>query len=184
LWAVLGGLILGIVYSRAAIRQEFNVLLAMESANLGKWNASLIFSRRASTPWKTLDPLATPTAWHEAKALSNLGLADEILPALERAYAHNPNRIHIINDLGSEYAIEGRYDEAIKLLSKTVERYPNQVDSAENLAQCYIDQDDYASALKILEEIPEDRRTDAIRTKIIGCRQALEAARTEKAGSR
>jgi O-antigen ligase len=173
LWAVLGGLILGIVYSRAAIRQEFNVLLAMESANLGKWNASLIFSRRASTPWKTLDPLATPTAWHEAKALSNLGLADEILPALERAYAHNPNRIHIINDLGSEYAIAGRYDEAIKLLSKTVERYPNQVDSAENLAQCYMDAGRPAEAVAALERIPEEKRTVSINSKLDLARHVL-----------
>jgi O-antigen ligase len=165
-WAVLGVLGAGILYSRAAIQQEFNVLLAMESANLNKWHASLKFSRDASTPWKTLDPFATPTAWHEAKALTNLGLADEILPALERAYAHNPNRIHIINDLGSEYAIAGRYDEAIKLLSKTVERYPNQVDSAENLAQCYLDAGRPADAIAVLERIPEDKRTLSINSKL------------------
>jgi O-antigen ligase len=177
-------LLLGFSYARAAIKQEFFLAAVFELEAEEMWPAALRVIRAAQTPWKTTDPFATPLAYTEARVLKQVGTKDETLNALQRAYAHNPNRLHVINDLGTYYAMTGRFDEAIALLNKTVKRYPHQVYTIENLTQCYIDQDDYASALKILEEIPEDRRTDAIRTKIIGCRQALEAARTEKAGSR
>ena len=173
-WPIFGILVVGILYSRAAIQQEFKVFLAMTSAEMGKWKASLVFAREASTPWKTLDPFATPTAYHEAKAWTNLGHPKEALEALERAYKHNPNRIHIINDLGSEYAIVGRFAEAIKLLSTTVRRYPNQVDSAENLGQCYMDSGNFVKAIETFEAIPEDKREASVRTKLEKARSHLQ----------
>lgn len=171
---VLVVLALGFSYARAAIKQELylSVVFALEEQEL--WPAALRVLRGAASPWKTTDVFATPWAYHEARVLKQTGSDEEVLEALERAYTQNPNRIHVINDLGSYYAKTGRFDEAIALLSKTVERYPNQITSIENLAQCYIDQDDYTSALKVLERIPEDKRTEPVRTKITGCRQALE----------
>jgi len=142
-------LMLGIFYSRAAIRQEFNLSIALEAAAMEKWKASLKFIQVASTPWKTLDPFATPLAFHEASALIHLNREPEALKALERAYKHNPNRIHIINDLGSYYARAGRFREAIDLLTTTAKRYPNQVGCVENLSLCYMDSGDYATAVKV-----------------------------------
>jgi O-antigen ligase len=181
---VLGVLVLGFSYCRAAIKQEFylGAVFALETKEM--WDAALRVVRGAATPWKTTDPYMLPWAFHEARMLEKIGTKEETLEAMQRAYTQNPNRLHVINNLGTAYARVGRFDEAIALLSKTVERYPHQVSCIENLAQCYIDQDDYASALKILEQIPEDKRTEAVRTKIIGCRQALEEERSEKAGDR
>jgi O-antigen ligase len=159
-------LLLGISYSRAAIRQELNLSIALEAAAIEKWNASLKFVQRASTPWKTLDPFATPLAFHEATALIHLNREPEALKALEKAYKANPNRIHIINDLGSYYARAGRFREAIDLLTTTAQRYPNQIDCVENLGLCYMDSGDYATAVKVFEGIPEEKRTVSIRSKL------------------
>lgn len=168
-------LMLGFTYSRVAIKQEFylSAVFALEAEKM--WPAALRVLRAAASPWKTTDVFANPWAYHEARVLKQIGTTEEVLEALERAYAQNPNRIHVINDLGTHYARVGRFADAIALLTETVKRYPHQIGCIENLAQCYIDQDDYASALRIFEKIPEDKRTEAIRTKIAACREILEA---------
>jgi len=176
---VLGVLVLGFSYCRAAIKQEFylSTVFALEAEEM--WPAALRVIRGAASPWKTTDPYMLPWAFHEARILEKIGTKEEVLEAMQRAYAQNPNRIHVINNLGTAYARLGRFEEAIALLSKTIERYPHQISSVENLAQCYIDQDDYDSALKILERVPEEKRTEAVRTKIIGCRQALQETKPD-----
>jgi len=174
-------LVLGFSYCRAAIKQELylSVVFALEAEKM--WPAALRVIRGAASPWKTTDVFATPWAYHEARILKQIGTKEETLEALERAYAQNPNRMHVINDLGSYYAMTGQMTKAIELLRKTVKRYPDVLSCAENLAQCYIDQDDYASALQVLENIPEDKRTDSIRRKIDGCRQMLNGVADEQA---
>jgi O-antigen ligase len=167
-------LALGFSYCRAAIKQELylSVVFALEEQEM--WPAALRVLRAAASPWKTTDVFATPWAYHEARVLKQTGTDQEVLAALQRAYEQNPNRLHVINDLGSYLAKTGRFNEAVALLAKTVQRYPTDMISRENLAQCYIDQDDYAAAMQVLEKVPEDRRTDAIRTKIAACREMLE----------
>ena len=73
--------------------------------------------------------------------------------------------------------LAGRFDEAIALLSKTVERYPNQIDSAENLGQCYMDSLNFAKAIEVFEAIPEEKRTDSIRSKLETSRILLQEQR-------
>ncbi len=181
---VLAVLALGFSYSRAAIKQEFYLAVANGLRDEGLWPAALRVSRAAATPWKTLDPFATPVAYYEAMALAKMGREAETLEALERAYAHNPNRIHVINDLGSYYAKTGRFEEALNLLSETVRRYPHQLGSVENLALCHMDRDDYTAALEVLEAVPEERRTDLMRERIAMCLAALEDAPAARLPSR
>ncbi len=125
-------------------------------------------------------------AYHEAVVLLKLEREGEALQALERAYAHNPNRLPIINDLGSYYAKAGRHEEAIALFTTTAQRYAQQIGVIENLALAYIYADDYSTALEVLEGIPEDQRTDSIREKIADCLEQLnrpaEAAGPEIGG--
>lgn len=166
-------LALGITYARAAIKQEYYLSVALELQREEMWEAALRVIRGASTWWKTTDPFASPWAYREAVILERLGRKQETLLALQRAYEQNPNRIHVINDLGIAYAEAGRFDEAIALFTKTVERYPHQIDCVENLALCHMDRNDYASALAVLEGIPEEKRTESIREKLERCRREL-----------
>jgi O-antigen ligase len=178
---VLAVLVLGFSYCRAAIKQEFYLpfVFALEQDQM--WDAALRVLRGAESPWKTIDALNTPWAYHEARLLEQIGTQEETLAALERAYRQNPNRVYVINDLGSYYAKAGRFDDAIALFEKTLQRYPHEVTCAENLALCHIDRGDYASALAVLEGIPGEKRTESMLQKLEICRQQLQPGGGEAA---
>lgn len=171
---VIGGL--GIAYSRAAIDQEKQVILARRAWREGKWEEMLAAARRARTPWKTLDPLVSPVAFLEGMAHVRLGDVEQGLACLEQARVDNPNRMYVINNLGILYARTGRFDEAIECFSLAAHRYPHRIEPFNNLASCLLEAGYGAEALELLEQIPEEARTDAIRNNIALARELAEAA--------
>jgi tetratricopeptide (TPR) repeat protein len=173
---LIGGL--GIAYSRAAIEQEKQVILARRAWRQGKWEEMLAAARRARTPWKTLDPLVSPVAFLEGMAHVRLGDVEQGLACLERARVDNPNRMYVINNLGILYARTGRFEEAIECFSLAAHRYPHRIEPFNNLASCLLEAGYGAEALELLEQIPEEARTDAIRNNI---ELARELARAEDA---
>ncbi|MFM8708050.1 MAG: O-antigen ligase family protein, partial [Planctomycetia bacterium] len=95
---VLGSLGLGVAYCLAAVRQEKEVIAARRAWESSRWDDLLAAARRARTPWKTLDPLATPVAFLEGMAQMQLGRVPEAIECLERARHDNPNRMYIVNN--------------------------------------------------------------------------------------
>jgi tetratricopeptide (TPR) repeat protein len=158
----LAALALGIAYTTAALRQEREVLAARRAWKDGRWEDARAAARRAGTPWKTLDPLASPVAFLEGMAEVRLGRLPEGIACLERARRDNPNRMYVTNNLGILYAREGRFDEAIDLFVTVAERYPHRLEPFTNLAGCLIEAGRPAEAVEVLESIPAERRTDAI----------------------
>jgi O-antigen ligase len=165
---------LGIAYSIAAIQQEKDVIVARRAGEQGKWEEMLAAARRARTPWKTLDPLASPVAFLEGMAHVQLGHVTEGIECLEQARIDNPNRMYVINNLGILYASTGRFDEAIECFSLAANRYPHRIEPFNNLASCLLETGHPAEALELLEQIPEELRTD-------GIRRNLETARVQAA---
>ena len=178
--AVLG---LGIVYSMAALRQEKDVIAARLAWSRGDWEAVRAAARRATTPWKTLDPLACPVAFLEGMAEVRLGRVPEGIACLERARGHNPNRMYIVNNLGILYAGAGRFDEAIECFHETAVRYSHRIEPFNNLAGCLIETGRYAEAVAVLEQIPEELRTDAIRGNLAFAREQAAAQPEEPAAA-
>jgi O-antigen ligase len=169
----IGGL--GIAYSRAAIEQEKQVILARRAWRQGKWEEMLAAARRARTPWKTLDPLVSPVAFLEGMAHVRLGDVEQGLACLERARVDNPNRMYVINNLGILYARTGRFEEAIECFSLAAHRYPHRIEPFNNLASCLLEAGYGAEALELLEQIPDEARTDAIRNNIELARELAHA---------
>jgi tetratricopeptide (TPR) repeat protein len=161
---------LGLYYSHAALNQEYYMQITRGVYSLQKWAATVENARLAATPWKTLDPLATPVAFFEGMGLQNCGEEQEAIKALELARKQNPNRIHIVNNLGILYAKNQNFAKAIECFSLSIKRYPDRTESYENLAACYMDMGDFSYAVKLLEGIPAERQT-------VSSRSALELAR-------
>ena len=165
---------LGIAYSSAAWRQEACVMEARRAEHDGDWPAMRDAARRATTPWKTLDPLAVPVAFLEGAAELRLGDLPAATACFERAFAANPNRLAILQNLGAVYAETGRFDDAIAALAIAAERYPDRVEVRHNLAAALIDAGRFSEAIAVIEDVPEAHRT-------AGMEQALRFAR-EQAG--
>ena len=179
---VLACLVLGMAYARAAIRQEQEALAARRGYRDGDWEAMRAAARRAATPWKTLDPFATPIAYLEGKAELQLGRLPEAVACLERAWEANPNRLYVLNDLGIAYAASGRFEEAIACFRIAANRYPDRLEPRNNLANCFLDTGEVGAAIAVLEDVPEPLRTDTMRETLARARAALAAAAPEAGG--
>jgi O-antigen ligase len=161
-WAVVppvaAVLVMAISYAAAALDQERHVMAARRAGAAGDFDAMRAEARRATTPWKTLDPLATPVAFLEGMANHRLGRRDEALVCMERAFGQNPNRIYIVNNLGGLYAESGRFDEAIACFAVAADRYPDRIEPRHNLAACLVEAGRYEEAVTVLEDVPEPLR--------------------------
>jgi O-antigen ligase len=169
---VAAGLVFAALYSAAALEQEREVIVARRACRDGDWPAMLEAARRAATPWKSLDPLATPIAFLEGMARHRLG-DPAALRCLEEAVIANPNRMYVVNNLGGLYAEAGRFDEAITCFAVAADRYPDRIEPRHNLAACLVERERYAEAVAILDEIPEPLRPPAVVELLTVARERL-----------
>jgi O-antigen ligase/Flp pilus assembly protein TadD len=154
---------LSAAYARVALAQEKHVIVQRRAWRLGDYEGVLAASRRADTPWKTLDPLASPVAFLEGMALVQLGRTAEAIRALERAMEQNPNRMYVANNLAIQYLGVGRIDEALELFAMLCDAYPHRIEPINNFAGCLIEAGRYADAAAVLAQIPEELLTPDIR---------------------
>jgi O-antigen ligase len=178
-WLVLpplvAALILGTVYAASALWQERAVMDARRAQHAGDWRAMRDAARRATTPWKTLDPLAVPVAVLEGLAERQLGNLSAAAACFERALVANPNRLYVLQNLGAAYSESGRLDDAIDVFAIAADRYPDRVELRHNLALALVEAERFPEAIAVVEDVPEPLRTE-------GMREALLVAH-EKAGA-
>lgn len=175
---VVAGLALAAAFAAAALAQERDVIAARRAARAGDWPAMLAACRRADTPWKTLDPLATPVAFLEGMARLRLGDRESATACLERALVANPNRMYVVNNLAALYAEAGRFDDAIPLFALAADRYPDRLELRHNLAACLVDAGRYAEAVAVIEDVPEAVRPEPMQDMLDEARRRLESSQT------
>lgn len=172
---VISVLILGIVYATFALRQERFVLLAREAFVEEDWKSTVYYAQRAATPWKTLDPFATPVSYLEGWAHLMLADMPNALACLERARSEMPSRAYIINSLGLVHGMMGNHEKAIACYNEVLRRSPGDPSAMNDLARGYLGSGDARRALEILQEIPPDKRTDAIKSNLARAQRLLES---------
>jgi O-antigen ligase len=165
---------LGCAYAWQALAQEHAVMDARRAHHAGDWEAMRAAARRAATPWKTLDPLAVPVAFLEAEAERRLGNLDAATAGFERAFAANPSRLYVLQNLGAAYAQGGRLDDAVDIFAIAADRYRDRVELRHNLAMALVEAGRFAEAIDVIEDVPEPLRTE-------GMREALTFAREQPA---
>lgn len=168
-------IVLGIAYSAAALAQEREVIAARRACRDGDWPAMLAAAERAATPWKTLDPLATPIAFLEGMARLQLGDLAGATSCLETAFAANPNRMYVVNNLAAVYAETGRFAEAVPLFALAAERYPDRLELRHNLAACLVEAGRFAEAVDVIESVPEELRPESLQDMLTYAREQLAA---------
>ena len=166
-------LALGVTYATAALDQERQVMIARRAGHAGDWKTMRTAARAAATPWKSLDPLATPIAFLEGMADMRLGHRDQATACLERAFTANPNRMYVVNNLAALYAEAGRFDDAIPLFAAAADRYPDRLEPRHNLAGCLVDAGRFAEAVAVIETVPEEYRTDPLKEMLAFAREKL-----------
>ena len=165
---------LGCAYAWSALAQEHAVLDARRAHHASDWEGMRQAARRATTPWKTLDPLAVPVAFLEGYAERQLGHLEAATACFERAVAANPARLYVLQNLGAAYAEGGRLDDAVDIFAVAADRYPDQVELRHNLAMALVEAERFAEAIAVIQDVPEPLRTE-------GMREALAFAQAQAA---
>lgn len=171
---IIAVLLLGLQFSLQAIRQERHVTEARKAWITEDWEAMLREARKAATPWKTLDQLATPVAFMEGVALAKMDRTAEALVKMELAHKHNPNRLYVLYNLGTLYTRLGDYEKGIETFTRTLSMYPGHLGTLTNLSVCYLNTGQQAGALETLERIPEEMRSEAVKRNIILLKRQLQ----------
>lgn len=167
-------LLAGIFYTVKGLRME-HYMFRVRTADVDEdWQAMLVASRKAATPWRTLDPLAVPVSFMEGLAQLRLNNFEEALRILEISRTENPSRKYILQNLGLLYNHFGRYDDTIEVLEDLFRMHALDDLNARVLSEAYYYKERYHDALKLLEAIPESMLSEKSVNNMIHIRAIIE----------
>ena len=81
-----------------------------------------------------LDRSSTPVHWYSGVAKFSLGQQEGAYEDFKRAYGHNPNHLHVLNNLGTSFQLIGNSNDAKKYYSKALKISPRFEEASVNLA--------------------------------------------------
>jgi O-antigen ligase len=161
------------VFSYKAIQQEVYMQKTIGLHRAERWEEMLVAVRDAHTPWKTLNPLATPVAFYEGIALAKLNDIPGAIKAFEEAYTQNPNRMYLLNNLANTYLLAQEYEKAAFYAEKSLGIFPRSEETLRILASAYFYQNKISKSLETLERIPEKDMNPAVRSNISHLKRLL-----------
>jgi tetratricopeptide (TPR) repeat protein len=130
-------------------------------------------AKSINTFFRDLDAEAMPVEWYYGLAYANLNDIEKSKEHYMKAYAANPTKISILNNLGQIYFKEGQYNEAIEWFNKALAILPDYLESNVNLSSTYYKLGDYENALKSLNNIPENKRDERIKKNMISIEKKI-----------
>lgn len=149
----------GTLFGYKTTIQEMHLNKALSAMKSENWQAYLQNARKATNPFKSLDPLSNPPEYYEGMALAKLNRHHEAIVAYEIARKKFPNNMWIINWLGQSYYHVGRFEEAIECLEQVIKIIPSHKEAFINLSATYYQmgnlQESY-DALKKIQNYEDD----------------------------
>ena len=99
-----------------------------------------------------IDGTSTPLLWYKGIANTNQNKLNNALSDFQKAYIHNTNHIHVLNNLATLYEINGKYDLAKKFYNKSLDINPTFKEARVNLSVIFYNEKKYIDALDVILE--------------------------------
>ncbi len=131
-------LIFSIVFGGIRLSSEIHAKKALSARNAGNWDAVITEVRLANSWCYRMDPFSTPLSWYSGMANFSRGNIPAALNDFKAAYQIHPNHIHVLNNLGTCYALSGDYDQARAFYGKALAIAPQFEEAHNNLEQIHI----------------------------------------------
>jgi O-antigen ligase len=148
---------------------EIHIKLANAERAKGNWSGVIRLIDSAESAFVNLDPTGTPLAWYSGEAHFMRGEYDSAFTDYLRAYEHNPNHIHVLNNLATTYEMRGNHNRAIELYERAIAIHEDFDEAYINLAAAYYNAGMYHKADESLSKVDddfEDERKAVYRQKI------------------
>jgi O-antigen ligase len=126
-------LIFCIVFSYARLNAEIHVQRALEARKIGDWQRVLSETAQADSRCYNMDPASTPVSFYRGVANFSLGRMSAALDDFKNAYQVHPYHIHVLNNLGTCYALSGDNEKAAEFYRKALAVSPQFRDAIVNL---------------------------------------------------
>ena len=101
----------------------------------------------------TIDAVSTPIAWKKANILYGTQNYAQALEKYNHAILHNPNHVHVINNLGSCYYALGKYELAKEQYKKALSINPSYVETLMNYSALNLNMGNVDEALNTILKI-------------------------------
>ncbi|MCB2221387.1 MAG: O-antigen ligase family protein [Bacteroidetes bacterium] len=149
------GSAVSIYYVFQRVDSEISIKKAYVSRMEQHWENVIPNIDRAIKPLTNLDSYSTPLAWYRGEAQFLLNDKKSALISFEEAYKVNPNHLHVLNNLGTCYELDGNHQLAKKYYQKALKISPRFEESSLNLCAVYYNEGEIDSALLLLRNIPD-----------------------------
>ena len=135
---------------------EINTMQAYNARANSNWPEVVEKADIALTNFYQIDPVSTPIYWYRGLANYNMNKIQDAFSDFKEAYKINPYHIHVLNNLGTCYALQQNNEEAIKLYKKSLQIAPNFTDASLNLCAVFYNTKNYTEAFTIFNKIIPD----------------------------
>jgi tetratricopeptide (TPR) repeat protein len=126
-------LLICIVFGYGRLRSEFHTKSALDAQKDENWGLVIREINQADSLFYNMDPMSTPLPWYKGVANFSLGNIEEAFGDFKRAYEIHPNHIHVLNNLGTCYAVLGDYKRAAECYQKVLAISPEFDETIINL---------------------------------------------------
>lgn len=126
-------LLICIIFGCGRLRSEFHTKSALDAQKNKNWGLVISEINQADSLFYNMDPMSTPLPWYKGVANFSLGNIEEAFDDFKRAYEIHPNHIHVLNNLGTCYAVLGDHERAAEYYQKVLDISPGFDETLINL---------------------------------------------------
>jgi O-antigen ligase len=116
-------------------KSDLHTRNALAAHQAEDWELVISEIDKADSWFYSLDPTATPLMWYRGMANYYQGHKAQALADFKRAYRHHPNHIHVLNNIGTCYALLHYPEKAVKYYRKALAIAPGFEKCLMNLRQ-------------------------------------------------
>jgi O-antigen ligase len=126
-----------IYFAYARLNSEIHAKEALSARKDKHWERVISEIDRANSRFYNMDPSATPLSWYRGMANFSLGQIREALEDFKTAYKIHPNHIHVLNNIGTCYALLNDDKKALEYYQKGLAMSPHFKETRINLKAVY-----------------------------------------------
>lgn len=169
------GIFLGfsILYGFSMVKSEYHIVRAKAAEESQNWNLLIEESTKAKTPFRTLEPDASPIDYYIGKGYLETGNLKTAAKHYHDALKVNPFDPFVYSNLGKVYTDMGEYRKGVNNLEHALKLLPGFFEAKVNLGTAYYHLKEYRKALKALNSIPRRQRTSVIKGNIVALKKLI-----------
>ena len=139
-----------VIFGSARLHSEIHTRSALSARKAKKWKQVIAEIDKADSWFYNMDPVSTPLSWYRGMAHFSLGHISLAFEDFKKAHKIHPNHTHVLNNLGTCYALLKNYERAAEYYQRVLDISPGFEEALFNLSVVYYHMGKYKEAYNTL----------------------------------